>query len=114
MTPWISACTDPSPSPVRLGVDRRGLGGRGGEDRDELAVLPLDEVEAARGCSGPQLRLPNTVGHSPWCREVMIVALSILPVLAATASRSCPQAKASALELSMAVSYTHLTLPTIL
>src|SRR5450631_4162049 len=49
ITPWIRACTDPSPSPVGLGVDRLCLCHCGGEDRHELAALPLDQVEAAGG-----------------------------------------------------------------
>src|SRR5450759_5143692 len=49
ITPWIRACTDPSPSPVGLGVDRLCLCHCSREDRHELATLPLDQVEAPRG-----------------------------------------------------------------
>src|ERR1017187_9956804 len=48
ITPWIRACTDPSPSPVGFGVDRLCLGYRSRVHRNQLSALPLDEVEAAR------------------------------------------------------------------
>src|ERR1019366_7014255 len=51
ITPWISACTDPSPSPVGFGVDRLCLCYRGRVGRHEFSALPLDEVEAARRSS---------------------------------------------------------------
>src|SRR5450631_3896694 len=51
ITPWIRACTDPSPSPVGFGVYRLCLCHGGRVDRDELPALPLDEVEAALGCA---------------------------------------------------------------
>src|SRR5215467_12538012 len=42
-----------SPAPVRLGVDGCGPAVAGREDRHQLAVLPLDQVEtAARGTGG--------------------------------------------------------------
>src|SRR5689334_25256406 len=57
MTPWISACTSVPlqkfatlAAPVGLRELRLVTGrGRRREHRDELAVLPLDEVEAAVG-----------------------------------------------------------------
>src|ERR1035437_10192484 len=51
ITPWIRACTDPSPSPVGLRGDRLCLCHGRRVDGHELCALPLDEVEAARGCS---------------------------------------------------------------
>src|SRR5450631_4775513 len=51
ITPWISACTDPSPSPVGFGVDRLGLCYCRRVDGHQFPALPLDEVEAARRCS---------------------------------------------------------------
>src|SRR5882762_9730881 len=46
MTPWTTACTD-SPAPVRLGGLRRRLRDRLREHRQQLALLPLHEVELA-------------------------------------------------------------------
>src|SRR5450759_1680943 len=63
ITPWIRACTDPSPSPVGLGVDRLCLCYRGRVGGHQLSALPLDEVEAARGCSvGPPAQVAEQSG----------------------------------------------------
>src|SRR5665811_1198355 len=63
ITPWIRACTDPSPSPVGLGVDRLRLCYRSREDGKELPTLPLDQVEAARRCSvGPPAQVAEQCG----------------------------------------------------
>src|SRR5256885_9421230 len=51
-TPWIRACIRRSPAPVRLRVDRRRGGEVGRVDRDQLAALPLHEVEAAARRAG--------------------------------------------------------------
>src|ERR1035437_1135085 len=63
ITPWISACTDPSPAPVGFGVDRFYLRYRSRVDGHELAALPLDEVEAARRCS---VGSPAQVAEQRW------------------------------------------------
>src|ERR1019366_2682804 len=63
ITPWIRACTDPSPSPVGFGVDRLCLRYRSRVDGQELSALPLDEVEAARRCS---IGSPAQVAEQRW------------------------------------------------
>src|SRR5665647_1177046 len=68
ITPWIRACTDPSPSPVGFGLDRLCLCYRRRIDGHELGALPLNEVEAARGCS---VGSPAQVAEQSWPRALV-------------------------------------------